>query len=160
MRGKAGLIALLAVGLAAMGLCCARLIQLITEVAPYLGWSWLIVLAGGVVLIVAPIWALAIGLKRWARGAHWLSVGYAAAVIIGARYYLPRRFTPPRIAPGQPLPPPPLWFDLQAAGLLAITAIVVATTLLLVLTAAETIAPGQVKPWLRAILRRPSNPAG
>ena len=110
---------ILAIATVAMGLCCARLIGLIAAIAPYLGWSWLIALAGGAMLLVIPIWALAAGLKSWPRQARWLSVGYAAAAVFAMQYYLPRHLTPPTLAKSQPLPAAPVSFDFQVAGLLS-----------------------------------------
>lgn len=147
-RPRVGKIALLALAIAAMGYVCARLIMLLADVRPYVGWYLLLAVAGGIVAAVALPWLFASGFRRSARWSGWLLLGYTAALVGGMRYYVPIRFTPSRAPTG--LPPPPWWFVLEIAGLAAVAFTVVAITLLILMVLAEAIAPGPIERWLRA----------
>ena len=148
-RSRAGRLAVLAVAAGVTGYLCARLIVLLADVRPYTGWYWLLALAGGIVIAVAPPWALIRGARRPRRWLGWLLAGYTVALVGGMRYYLSLRFTPPSGAPAV-LPPPPPWLVLEITGLSAVTFTMAATTLLILVAVAEVFAPGSVRSWLRA----------
>lgn len=129
-----------------MGYICARLIVLLADVRPYMGWYWLIAVALGIVVAVTLPWTVAAGAysSPWLC---WLGVGYAFALLWGMQYYPQVQFTPPRNVPAV-LPSPPLWFVLYIAGLSAVTLTTMAVTLLiLVLLPVEIIAPGTLERW-------------
>jgi hypothetical protein len=71
-----------------MGYICARLIVLLADVRPYIGWYWLLAVASGIVVVVAPVWAVVAGFRSSARWPGWLLLGYIAALVGGMRYYL------------------------------------------------------------------------
>jgi hypothetical protein len=152
-RSRAGKLAVLALSLGAMGYVCARLIALLADVRPYIGWYLLLAAGIGTVIAVAVPWALVRGARGSARWAIWLLTGYIVVLIGGMRYYLSLRFTPPGSVPAV-LPPPPLWFVLEIAGLSAVAVTVAAVTLLVLAVLVEVVAPGPVGRWLRARLTR------
>jgi hypothetical protein len=149
-RSRAGKLAVLAPSIGVMGYICARLIVLLADVRPYIGWDWVLAVASGIVVAVALPWAFVVGGSRSSgRWPAWLLIGYIVAVAGGMRYYLALRFTAPGHVPAV-LSPPPLWFVLKIAGLSAVTLTVVAITLLMLVVLAEVIAPGPVGRWLQA----------
>ena len=148
-RSRGGKLAVLAAAAGVMGYLCARLIVLLADVRPYTGWYWLLALAGGIVIAVAPPWALIRGARRPPRWLGWLLAGYVIALVGGMRYYLSLRFIPPSGAPAV-LPPPPPRLVLEITGLSAVTFTMAAVTLLILAAMAEVFAPGSVGGWLRA----------
>lgn len=149
-RTRAGKIALLAVGVAATGGACAKMIWLLADLRPYLGSYWLLAVIAGIVAAIALPWIVLRGLNRSAsRWAGALLVGYVCALGGGMRYYLMLRFRRPRSVPAL-LPPPPPWLVAEIAGLAAVALTFVAITLLLLAVSAEIIAPGPVGRRLRA----------
>jgi len=135
-----------------MGYVCARLIMLLADVRPYIGWYLPLAVAGGIVVAVALPWAVVRGFRNSARWPGWLLAAYIGALVAGMKYYLSLRFTPPGNVPAR-LSPPPLWFLLEVAGLSAVAFMVAAITLLILVVTVEVIAPGPTGRWLR---RRPS----
>lgn len=158
-RSRAGKLALLALGLAVMGFVCARLVILLADVRPYLGWYWLVAVVAGIVAAAALYWAVVAGYRRSARWAGWLLVGYTMALVGGMRYYLGLRFTPPSSVPAA-LPPPPVWLVLEIAGLAAVAVSMVAVTLLLLAATAEVIVPGSIGRRIPARWRRRADATG
>jgi hypothetical protein len=132
-----------------MGYVPVRLIELLADVRPYIGWYWLLAVASGIVVAVALSLPVVAGFRSSARWLGWLLLGYTAALIVGMRYYLSLRFTPPRSVSAV-LPPPPAWFVLEIAGLSAVALIVVAITLLILAALVEVVVPGSTGRWLRA----------
>jgi len=132
-----------------MGYVCVRLIMLLADVRPYVGWYLLLAVACGIAVAAGLPWLLASGFRGSARWPGWLLFGYTAALVGGMRYYLSLRYTPPSSVPAV-LPPPPWWFVLEIAGLAAVALTVVAITLLILAVLVEVIAPGPVGRWLRA----------
>lgn len=132
-----------------MGYICARLIALLADVRPYMGWYWLLAVAIGIVIAIALPWALVRLARSPARWPGWLLVGYAMALIGGMRYYLSLRFAPPSTVPAV-LPPPPPGFVLKIAGLSAVTVTVATIALLILAVLVEIAAPGRIGRWLRA----------
>jgi hypothetical protein len=147
-QSPAGKLAVLALASAALGYFCARLIVLLADVRPYTGWSWLLAVAGGIVIAVAVPWALVRGLRGSARWPGWLLGGYVIALVVGMRYYLSLRFTRP--PPGSAPAPPRPRFVLEMAGLSAVTLTIVVITLIVLVATAEVIAPGPVGGRIRA----------
>jgi hypothetical protein len=148
-RSRAGKVALFALALGALGYVCARLIILLADVRPYVGWYLLLAVACGIVVAVALPWILASGFRASPRWAGWLLLVYTGALVGGMRYYLSLRYTPPSSVPAV-LPPPPWWFVLEIAGLAAVAFTVVATTLLTLVVLVGVIVPGPIGRWLRA----------
>jgi len=148
-RSRAGKVALFAVALGALGYVCARLIVLLADVRPYVGWYLLLAVACGIVVAVALPWFLVRGFRASPRWAGWALLVYIGALVGGMRYYLSLRYTPPSSVPAV-LPPPPWWFVLEITGLAAVALTVVAITLLILVVLAEVIAPGPIGRWLRA----------
>jgi hypothetical protein len=148
-RSRVGKLAVLALSIGAMGYISTRLIVLLAEVRPYLGWYWLLAVASGIVIAVALPWAFVHGARSTARWAGWLLIGYTVALAGSVRYYLWLRFTPPISVPAV-LPPPSSWFVLKIAWLSVVTLTLAAITLLILPVMAEVIAPGPVGGWLRA----------
>lgn len=155
-RSRTGKFAVLAVAAGAMGYICARLIVLLADVRPYLGWYWLLAVTGGIAVAVGIPWACMRGFRGSARWPQWLLIGYIVAVAGGMRYYMSLRFTPPGHVPAA-LPPPPLRLVLQVAGMSAVALTFLVFTLLIVAVTVEVIAPGPVGRWLGALrARRPT----
>jgi len=152
-RSRAGKFALLALGIAATGYVCARLIVLLADVRPYIGWYLLLAVGIGIVVAVTLPWVFVRGARGSARWPIWLMVGYTMALVGGMRYYLSLRFTPPGRIPAV-LPPPPLWFVLEIAGLAAVAVSFAAVTLLILAALIGVVAPGPIGRQLRARLTR------
>jgi hypothetical protein len=148
-RSRAGKVALFALALGALGYVCARLIMLLADVRPYIGWYLPLAVACGIVVAVALPWIVVRGFRRSARWPGWLLLGYTGSLVGGMRYYLSLRYTPPSSVPAA-LPTPPWWFVLEIAGLAAVAFTVAAVTLLVLAVLVEVIAPGPVGRWLRA----------
>jgi hypothetical protein len=136
-----------------MGYICGRLIELLADVRPYMGWYWLLAVAGGVVTAAGVPWAFVAAFRGSVRWPRWLLpsvlIVYVIALIVGMQYYLGLRFTPPATAPAV-LPPPPFGFVLKIAGLSAMAFTFVAITLLLLACLVAVIAPGPIQRWARA----------
>jgi hypothetical protein len=132
-----------------MGYVDARLIMLLADVRPYVGWYLLLAVACGIVVAVAIPWLFASGFRRSARWSRWLLFGYIVALVGGMRYYVSLRFTPPSSVPAG-LPSPPWWFVLEMAGLAAVAFTVAAITLLIFVLLVGVSAPGPLGRWLRA----------
>jgi branched-subunit amino acid ABC-type transport system permease component len=151
-RSRAGKLALFAIAGAALGYVCARLIVLLADVRPYIGWYLPLAVAVGIVVVVAVPWIIVRGFRRSTRWPGLLLAVYTGALVAGMRYYLSLRFTPHSVPAVRS--PPPLWFVLEIAGLAAVAFIVAAITLLILVVAVEVIAPGSTGRWLRARLPR------
>ena len=147
-RSRAGKVALFALALGALGYVCARLITLLADARPYVGWYLLLAVACGILVAVALPWILVRGFRASPRWAGWALLVYIGALVGGMRYYLSLRYTPPSSVPAV-LPPPPWWFVLEIAGLAAVALTVVATTLLTLVVLVGVIAPGPIGRWLR-----------
>jgi hypothetical protein len=140
-----------------MGFVCARLIMLLADPRPYMGWYWPLAVAGGVVVAIALPWALVRAARGQARWAAWPMLGYTALVVGGMRYFLSLRFTPPVSVSGGAsgvLPPPPLWLVLEVGGLSAVAVTIAAITALILAVTVEVLAPGPMRRWLRALRAR------
>ena len=142
-RTRAGKLAVLALSVGATGWVCDRFIMLLADVRPYVGWYWLLAVAGGIVIAVALPWAAIHGVRRSARWLLWLLLGYIMALAGGTQYYLSLGFTPPSSVPAV-LPPPSLQTVLEIAGLSAVTLTYVAITLLLLAVMVDAIVPGRI----------------
>lgn len=148
-RSRAGKVALFALALGALGYVFARLIMLLADARPYVGWYLLLAVVCGIVVAVALPWILVRGFRASPRWAGWALFVYTGALVGGMRYYLSLRYTSPGNVPAV-LPPPPWWLVLKIAGLAAVAFTVAAVTLLLLVVLVEVIAPGPLGRWLRA----------
>ena len=135
---------------------------LLADVRPYTGWYWCLAVAAGIVIAVAPVWALSRG-TVWARAARAARApgpagpagcwpGTSVVMAGGIKYYLSLRYTPP--PSGVTVAPPSALFVFEMAGLAAETLIMAAITLLLLAVTAEIIAPGPVGRWLRSLRKQ------